>query len=90
MSEVVTHPGPFCPCADCQQVWKLLGVLHESRHARIVLDGDGICRRCGFREDLRMGVCFRCSDFTAGQNLGDGFHELWDRDNPENRWLISL
>ena len=48
----------------------------------------GPCKRCGFREDLWFGSCFQCSQYVCGKNHGDGIHELWDRKNPTNRWLV--
>ena len=66
----------------------VLKLLQEEGIAYISGNGDSICHRCGFREDLRMGACFECADFVNGKDHGDGIHELWDRDNPGNRWFI--
>lgn len=46
------------------------------------------CRVCGQSKDLRMGSCFSCSDFVDGQPLLGGGHELWDRRNPSNHWIV--
>ena len=49
----------------------------------------GACRRCGAREDLRMGACFACSEHCDGRPIPGG-HEIWDRDNPDNRWKVLV
>ena len=71
-------------------VLKLLSVMVEGGLVYTPLGGWGVCRRCGFAEDLRMGACFECSDFVKGKNHGDGIHELWDRNRPENRWYVTI
>lgn len=71
-------------------MWKLLGVTVEAGVVYTPIGGMGLCKRCGFREDLRMGACFQCSDFVNGKNHGSGIHELWDRDRPTNRWFAML
>jgi len=70
-----------------------LSLLREMKRAGLVyvsFAGEGPCKRCGFVEDLRMGSCFFCSQFICGKDHGDGFHELWDRQNPSNRWIVSV
>lgn len=47
----------------------------------------GDCKVCGRHQDLRMGACFKCSDRVAGKPIPGGY-ELWDQDNPENRWKV--
>ena len=83
------HPSSECPCTDCRKVWAMLSVGVEGKALYVSGNGDGLCHRCGFREDLRMGTCFKCSDFVGGIDHGDGIHELFDRTNPTNRWVIS-
>ena len=48
----------------------------------------GPCRRCGFREDRRMGACFECSKFVAGKPLLDGCHLLWSKNDRTNQWIV--
>lgn len=83
------HPSSECLCPDCRKLAAMLDVGVEGGVLYVSGNRDGICHRCGFREDLRMGACFRCSDFVKGKDHGDGIHELWDRTNPTNRWVIS-
>lgn len=47
----------------------------------------GPCKRCGNTEDLRMGACFNCADHCDGRPIPGG-HEIWDKDNPLNRWTV--
>jgi hypothetical protein len=49
----------------------------------------GDCRVCGRHEDLRLGACFDCSDKVDGRELSPGTHELWEIDNPDNRWIAA-
>lgn len=49
----------------------------------------GLCRVCGKTEDLRMGACWDCCEFVAGRAMPGG-HELWDKRNPENRWVCRV
>lgn len=72
-----------------QGLWVLrkldhLGIIH------LLYASIGPCHRCGFRADLRMGACYECSSMVQGKNHEDGLHELWDRTNPTNRWLVSM
>lgn len=78
-------------CDDCRRVLTHLQFAVESG-LTYISTGNGVacCQRCGFREDLRMGACFRCADFVKGKNHGNGIHELWDRDRPDNRWIVTL
>ena len=48
----------------------------------------GTCRRCGREEDLRLGACFDCADHCGGRPIPGG-HEIWDKDNPSNRWKVQ-
>lgn len=48
----------------------------------------GDCKRCGRHQDLRFGACFTCADRIAGKTI-EGGHELWDQDNPSNRWQVK-
>ncbi len=45
------------------------------------------CKVCKRREDLRCGTCFACSQFVTGKLIPGG-HELWEIDNPRNRWKV--
>ncbi len=75
---------------DSPHPLKLLREMQRAGVISIALACVAPCKRCGFREDLRMGACFRCADFIKGKDHGDGIHELWDRDNPSNRWIVSI
>ena len=55
----------------------------------IVMAQIGNCKVCGKKEDLRMGVCFDCSEFVDGRPIPGG-HELWDKRNPTNRWTARV
>ena len=50
----------------------------------------GRCKRCGEYADLRCGACFHCSSRIDGRPLPGGGHELWDQDNPANRWTVEV
>lgn len=50
----------------------------------------GNCRICKKEQDLRMGVCFSCSDLVDGEKLSDNEHYLFERDNPDNSWIIKI
>lgn len=66
----------------------LLRELERAGQVYISQDHLGICNRCGFREDLRMGACYDCaSGHVSGKPLGNNLHELWDATNPSNRWV---
>lgn len=49
----------------------------------------GSCRICGVHQDLRVGVCFRCSDKVTGEKVSDTTHKMWERSNPTNVWYYS-
>ncbi len=53
----------------------------------VVREQMGTCKLCGEYRDLRMGVCFQCSDYVSGRKIPGG-HELWDSRNPANRWVV--
>lgn len=46
------------------------------------------CMICNVVKELRMGVCFACSDKTRGKDK-DGEHVIWQADKPSNRWYIK-
>jgi hypothetical protein len=62
-----------------------LSNLPPDAYVSIAMEGD--CRLCGVRKDLRCGVCFSCCDRVSGRPIPGG-HELWDIDNPRNRWKV--
>lgn len=68
----------------------LLKLLREEGIAHVAQAQVAMCKRCGFREDLRMGACFQCSDYVGGKSHGDGIHELWDKNNSTNRWFVMV
>lgn len=47
------------------------------------------CRVCGKYQDLRSGACFDCADRVSGKKI-EGGHELWETDNPANRWTVIM
>lgn len=47
------------------------------------------CLICGDKQDLRMGVCFDCSDRVSGY-FEDGCHVLRDTQNPKNVWRVKV
>ncbi len=49
----------------------------------------GDCKVCMRRKDLRCGVCFSCSEHVTGKPI-EGGHELWEIDNPRNRWKVLI
>lgn len=51
----------------------------------VARDNIGICQVCGREDDLRFGCCFGCADHVSGKAV----HLLWDRRNPEKRWLCG-
>lgn len=55
----------------------------------LIADNWGTCKRCEAYQDLRMGSCFSCSDRVGGKPIPGG-HELWDMDNPSNRWTVKV
>ena len=55
----------------------------------IVIDTWGNCRRCGRRQDLRMGVCRDCADKCLTEAIGGGKSRCWDEDNPANSWIVG-
>ena len=57
-------------------------------NAYVAVDTWGDCKVCGEHQDLRMGVCHRCSSQVAGKPIPGG-HELWDSKNPSNRWQVK-
>jgi hypothetical protein len=58
--------------------------------ASVVVAQIGKCRRCGSIEDLRCGACYSCGPRIDGRKLEGGGHELWDVDNPTNRWQVEV
>ena len=62
-----------------------LSNLPAGTYVATAMEGD--CRLCGVRKDLRMGVCFKCSDYVAGHEIPGG-HQLWDSRNPQNQWKV--
>lgn len=75
---------------DYQRFIKMLRMAQDSGATYTSFAGSQLCQRCGFREDCRMGACFRCADFIKGKNNGNGIHELWDRNRPDNRWFVTV
>jgi len=53
----------------------------------VSMAGEGNCRACGAKKDLRYGCCFTCPEFVMGQEI-EGGHEFWDTRNPSNRWKV--
>ncbi len=48
----------------------------------------GNCKVCKFYQDLRCGVCFKCSNKVSGHYDQNGKHHLWEIDNPKNSWYV--
>ena len=90
VSERVRHDDFDYTGGTMSDPHKLLQEMHKAGLITVSAAHLGACRRCGFREDLRFGVCFVCSSYIYGTRHGDNIHELWDRDNPSNRWIVSV
>ena len=55
----------------------------------VIKNNFGDCRLCGEYKDLRMGCCFYCADYVDGKETEEGYHLLWDKDNPSNKWICK-
>ena len=47
----------------------------------------GHCKVCGAWGDLRCGTCFGCCPKVSGRPI-EGGHELWETENPTNKWVV--
>ncbi len=56
----------------------------------IIREQISTCKICRKKKDLRLGACFKCSDFVDGLNIGNGVHLLWDIRNKNNSWEVKL
>jgi len=55
--------------------------------AYVSLADFGYCKVCGNYRDLRYGSCLKCSPKVDGKRIPGGY-ELWETNNPENRWIV--
>jgi len=69
--------SPPSRCFVCSLVIRLWFTFNE----------EGRCRICKEQKPLKMEVCYDCAHQTDGRSLGNGFHEIWDRKNKNNRWV---
>jgi hypothetical protein len=49
----------------------------------------GPCKICEYNNDLRCGVCFKCSHQVNGHKISEHTYELCDVLNPSNKWVYS-
>lgn len=82
LSSLVSQCCPGDACCDDKHKEPGTGVY-------ITGVGIGICKICGSRDDLRMGICFGCSDKVVGEeDPVSGMTKITQKGHPENWWLV--
>ena len=64
-----------------------LSSLPDGTYVSMAQMGD--CKVCKQHKDLRCGTCFDCCKYVTGKPITGG-HELWEIDNPRNRWKVLI